>query len=156
MLDPSRPASDIQSELYQYMVRCTVLRIMGHVTVRIDDAPVSCATGLGQTFADYAWGIYKESTYDVNQLLAPFTQGYNNEWMHHAVSTLWLPSVYPCSPLQTYGSGGETFRRHILDLRKYRRTLDPSNDSLVFVVENSVASGSNIYVSAYFRMLVME
>ena len=157
MLSPLRPPAAIEDELYQSMVRCTVVRIMGHVTVRVDDSGVSCTTGNAQAHAEYAWGIYKEPTFDPTQVLLPYSQGYSNDWMTHTSGSLWLPSTQICpSGIQTFGSGGETFRRHTFDLKRYKRTLDPSMDTLVWVIENSSDSDILIFVTSYFRMLVME
>lgn len=137
---------------------------MGHLTITAS-AAYTCGVGVNSRVSEYAWGIYRDVDFFTQGTALPaYSAGFSNSWMVHKTGTVVLPAYIQCGPTEIYSPynlGGEpyndlTYRRYDLNLRKYKRTMDSLNDTLVLSVENSSNSNMAIGISAYFRMLLLE
>lgn len=137
---------------------------MGHLTCSINNALV--VPGLNNTLsADYAWGIYRDVDIQTSGTDLPaYSAGYSNSWMVHKSGALSVPSLFSQNTATqaysaTVGATDYSYRRYELNLRKYKRTLDSFNDTLILSFENGTSPGANagdISFSFYFRMLLLE
>lgn len=164
LLSPAQPAPTFADLTYQTMTKPTIIAVMGHMTVSgvrsytipANEVPKSC---------EYAWGLYRDvditsSTTD----LPAYSAGFSNSWMVHKTGTLITPFLTSSTTAtQTYaattGVNDAQYRRYELNLRKYKRTLDSLNDTLILSVENGSSPGAGVCdlaFSFYFRMLLLE
>jgi len=146
------------------MTKPTVIAIMGHMTLVVNDALV--IPGTNQTRScEYAWGIYRDV--DISNSvtdLPAYSAGYSNSWMVHKTGTLGVPALFSqFSPEAAYSAGqGQNdlaYRRYDLNLRRYKRVMDSANDTLILSVENNsgiATSVAQFAFSFYFRMLLLE
>jgi len=164
LLTPIQPASTVADLIYQQMTKPTLIRLMGHMTLVINNG--FNITGPTNPFGvDYGWGIYRDVDFTSSGTALPaFSDGYSNSWMVHKVGFLSSIGTYAQDvPTQSFGiTPGNTdiqYRRYELDLRKYKRTLDSFNDTLVLSVENATPAGATagtLFYSFYFRVLLLE
>lgn len=157
LLTPTQPTTTLADSIYQSMTKPTIVAIMGSVTVI---ANRTYQTGVGQNgeVMEYAWGIYRDVDLTGSSTeLPPFGLGYSNSWMTHKVGVVSSPSYNGTAFFGDYDLG---YRRYDLNLRKYKRTLDSSNDSLIFVGESATASTATnkttVQMITYFRILLLE
>lgn len=134
---------------------------MGHMT--ISTSRTISTPGLSNAVAaEYGWGIYRDVDIATSATDLPaYSAGYSNSWMVHKTGTVVEPFIFSQSTTDqafgiTPGVNDLQYRRYELDLRKYKRTLDSLNDTLILSVENSSSSTVSIAYSFYFRMLLLE
>lgn len=165
LLGPLQPPPTIADTIYQQMTKPTLIAVMGHFTI-------SATSGYGipdnvpARQAEYGWGIYRDVDFATTTTDLPaYSAGYSNSWMVHKTGTLAIPAQYTQlnadGSISFVGGGFNDFqyRRYDLNLRKYKRTLDSFNDTLILSVENGTSPGANatdIAFSFYFRMLMLE
>jgi len=159
LLTPLRPATNLTEEVYQSMTNPLVSAIMGHVSVTVD--PLNIQTDNARN-VNYAWGIDTDDDFvNAASTLPPFTAGNSNNWMMHRSGYISVPSAVSTTGGNNTARSGTTdlyYRRYELNMRKYKRRLDSTRDSLIFVVENAPApfSDEQMLVTAYFRLLLVE
>jgi len=165
LLSPIIPAATLADSLYQQMTKPTIIAIMGHMTLQANNtfATSGVTNALG---AEYAWGIYRDV--DISSAatdLPAYSAGYSNSWMVHKTGTLSQPAIgiFNAGGLTSqygYAATDINYRRYELNLRRYKRTMDSANDTLILSVENNTILGStfdtDFAFSFYFRMLLLE
>lgn len=137
---------------------------MGHLTLSTNNAIT--VPGNNPTRAcEYAWGIYRDVDISSSATDLPaYSAGFSNSWMVHKTGTLAQPSIFSQNTANaaysvTGGFNDLQYRRYDLNLRRYKRTLDSFNDTLILSVENGTAPASgaaDLSFSFYFRMLLLE
>lgn len=137
---------------------------MGHMTLSVNDALTVPGNNVVKN-VQYAWGIYRDVDIESSGTdLPPYSAGYSNSWMVHKAGALSAPALFSQNTSQAAYSAGQgqndfSYRRYELNLRKYKRTLDSFNDTLILSVENGTTAGANagtLAFSFYFRMLLLE
>lgn len=164
LLSPAQPAPTFADLTYQTMTKPTVIAIMGHMTLGANDTYTVPGTNLTKQ-CEYGWGIYRDvditsSTTD----LPAYSAGFSNSWMVHKTGTLSQPFLIASNTTDqsyaaTAGATDLQYRRYDLNLRRYKRTLDSLNDTLILSVENGSSPGSGtcgLAFTFYFRMLLLE
>lgn len=164
LLSPLQPAATFADTTYQTMTKPTLIAVMGHMTLVASDTYTTPGNNSSKS-CEYAWGLYRDvditsSTTD----LPAYSAGFSNSWMVHKTGTLSQPFLFSQgTATQAYSAGiGATdilYRRYELNLRKYKRTLDSLNDTLILSVENGSAASSTtcgLSYTFYFRMLLLE
>lgn len=159
LLSPVQPPGNIADTLYQQMTKPTLIAVMGNVTV-YGSAGYSSGTAQDAQFLPYSWGMYVDD--DVNTSttsLTPFSQANTSDWIVHKTGIVSAPGYLPTGTANSFFADTNlTNRRYDLNLRKYKRTMDSYNDTLVFAVETGSRTGENINLGVYyyFRMLLLE
>lgn len=164
LLSPAQPAPTFADLTYQTMTKPTLIATMGHLTLVASDTYTTPGNNSAKS-CEYGWGIYRDvditsSTTD----LPAYSAGYSNSWMIHKVGVLSQPFLFSQSTSQQAFSAGIgatdiLYRRYDLNLRKYKRTLDSLNDTLILSVENGSSAGATtcaLTFTFYFRMLLLE
>lgn len=164
LLSPAQPPPTFADLTYQTMTKPTLIAVMGHMTL----SAINTYTVPGTTVTEaceYGWGLYRDVdiTSSVTDLPA-YSAGFSNSWMVHKTGTLALPSAVVSNTANqsyafTIGTNDFQYRRYELNLRKYKRTLDSLNDTLILSVENGSAPATGVCdlaFSFYFRMLLLE
>lgn len=164
LLTPVQPAGTIADLIYQQMTKPTLIALMGHMTLTVTNPFTTTGTTL-PFGCEYAWGIYRDVDFTSSATALPaYSAGYSNSWMVHKTGSLSTAGIYAQdTATQAYsvtpGNTDISYRRYELNLRKYKRTLDSFNDTLVLSVENGTsasASAATFVFSFYFRMLLLE
>lgn len=147
------------------MTKPTLIALMGHMTVT-SSATYGIPANVPTRSCEYAWGIYRDVDFtSTATALPPYSDGYTNSWMIHRTGSVASPSQYTqvnadgSISAVTLGYNDLQYRRYELNQRKYKRTLDSFNDTLVLSVENGTPVGvnaSDLSFSFYFRMLLLE
>lgn len=134
--------------------------IQGYLDCTLGTLPSCTGTGIFGVGAVGCWGIYNDSgVITSSNVDDPIVQGYSTEWMVHR--SFRIGASYVCSasgavPQGTGYSDAYSFRRFSLATRRYTRTVDASDDTLLLVVGNSANSTVSFGYSYYFRILLVE
>lgn len=165
LLTPVQPAGTIADSIYQQMTKPTLISIEGHFTAGIS-TPLGIPSNAPALGAEMAWGIYVDKDISSSSTDLPaYSLGFTTTWMMHKATRLASPALFTqvnadgSVSAVTLGQNDIQYRRWEFRQRKYKRTLDSFNDTLILSVENgspvSSVSG-DITFSFYFRLLLLE